>query len=368
MYKRLFTLLSFIICAFIFSFSAYAIDVSAKGAVLIECDSNDIVYSKNANMRLPMASTTKIMTALVAIENCDDLEKIIKIPRCATGIEGSSIYLHEDEELTISDLLYALMLESANDSAVALAYATCGDLDKFVDLMNEKASELGLENTHFTNPHGLDNDEHYTTAYELGIIASYAMNNPVFSEIVSTYKRTIPLNNGEGTRVLVNHNRLLRSYQGAIGIKTGFTKKCGRCLVSCAEVDGARFVCVTLNAPNDWNDHKEMLDYGFSKYESVRLADVGDYVLSLDLINGVKSNVLCSNFEPLRITLEKENINISARVEYDRLLFAPINQNDVVGRIVFYNNDKEIGSLKLYALETVKNINYKKSLFERLFG
>ena len=260
-------------------------NVSAKGAVLIEADSGTVVFEKNKDLVLPMASTTKIMTAIVAIENCS-LDEKFTIPLEATNIEGSSIYLKEGEILSCKELLYALMLESANDSAVALAYATCDSLEAFVSLMNEKANDLGLSSTHFTNPHGLDDDEHYTTPYELGIIATYAMKNPVFREIVGTYKTTIPLNNGEGTRVLVNHNKLLRSFEGVNGIKTGFTKKSGRCLVSSAEVDGVSMICVTLNAPNDWQNHKNMLEYGFSKYECIDLADSGYYILEIDVING----------------------------------------------------------------------------------
>lgn len=367
MRKRLCFAIFLVVSLVFLSFDSYAIDVSAKGAVLIDAENQNIVYQKNADTVLPMASTTKIMTAILVIENCD-LNSVIKIPKEACGIEGSSIYLQEGEKLTISDLLYALLLESANDASVALAYATCGELDGFVSLMNEKAYELGLENTHFTNPHGLDDSEHYTTALDLAKIAAYALKNPVFSEICSTYKHLIPLNNGDGTRVLINHNKLLRLYDGACGVKTGFTKKCGRCLVSCAEVDGVKLVAVTLNAPNDWNDHKKMLDYGFSRLKSVTLCEGGDYTVLLNVINGTKDSILSANYDTFKITLENDNINITAKTEYDRLLSAPVKQNDIVGRIVFYNNDEEIGSVPLYALESVNNIEYNKSIWERIFG
>ncbi|MBQ7760573.1 MAG: D-alanyl-D-alanine carboxypeptidase [Clostridia bacterium] len=372
MYKKLcFALfcvfLSLSLCPCLLATDLESEDISAKGAVLIETESNTVVFEKNKDLVLPMASTTKIMTAIVAIENCS-LDDIVTIPFEATNIEGSSIYLQQGERLSVRELLYALLLESANDSAVALAYATCGSLEDFVDLMNEKATQLGLESTHFTNPHGLDDEEHHTTAYELGLLSCYAMKNPIFREIVSTYKTTIPLNNGEGTRVLVNHNKLLRSFEGANGIKTGFTKKCGRCLVSSAEVDGVNMICVTLNAPNDWQDHKNMLEYGFSKYECIDLADSGDYVLELDVINGQKSTALVTNHDKLSVVLPKDSIDISARLEINRLLCAPVNQGDYVGRVVFYNSDKEIGILPLYALENVKDIRYKKSIFERIFG
>ncbi len=362
----LYFLLAFLVIFCSFFYVSHSLDISGKSAVLIEAESGEIVYEKNANIRLPMASTTKIMTAIIAIEN-NNLDDSLKIPKCAVGIEGSSIYLNEGEELTVRELLYALLLESANDSSVALAYKTCGDVSKFADLMNQKASELGLENTHFTNPHGLDDKEHYTTASDLAKITAYAMKNPIFAEIASTYKMNIPLNNGEGTRVLVNHNKLLRSYEGAIGVKTGFTKRSGRCFVSCAERDGVKLICVTLNAPNDWRDHATMLDYGFERYESVNLADTGDYLLELNVINGRKSTVLATNFEPLRVTLKKGTHNISARVEYNRLLSAPIYEGQELGEIVFYNNDEKIGATKLIALENIKDIQYK-NFFERLFG
>ena len=366
MHKKIYVFFLLFAAVFLLSFTSYTIDVSAKGAVLIEMQSGDIVYGKNESLRLPMASTTKIMTAIVVIENAN-LDTNVIIEPCMTNIEGSSIYLHEGEHLTVSDLLYALLLESANDASVALAYTVGGSIDGFARMMNDKASELGLSNTHFTNPHGLDDCEHYTTPYELGLIALYAMQNPEFANIVSTYKKEIPLNNGEGTRVLVNHNKLLRAYDGAIGIKTGFTKKCGRCLVSCAQRNGVKLICVTLNAPNDWNDHKNMLDLGFDKYTSINLIDNIGYTVKLNSIGGNKESFLAKSDESLNVTLEKDNINISAAFEANRLISAPVSVGDIVGRIVFYNNNIEIASVPIKAIENVKAIKFKKSIFERIF-
>lgn len=347
--------------------SCYAIDVSAKSAVIVEASSQKTIYGKEENVRMPMASTTKIMTAIVAIENCS-LEKEVVITKESVGIEGSSVYLHEGERLTMEQLLYALLLSSANDAATAIAYEVGGDISSFVDMMNQKAVEIGLKDTHFDNPHGLDSENHYTTASDLAKLACYAMENPVFYDMVSTYKKTIPLNGGEGTRVLINHNKMLKMYDGAVGVKTGFTKKSGRCLVSCAEVDGVRMICVTLNAPNDWNDHRRLLDYGFSQYESISLAEAGDYVLSLDVINGKKDKILCSNTSPLRITLEKNNSDITARTEINRYLCAPVKAGECVGKIVFSSNGAEIGSLDIFALEGTDTIKYKKSFIERIFS
>ena len=362
---RFFTIIFFSILLCL-CLSTSVIAISAKHAYICEFDTGCPVFASNENARVSMASTTKIMTAIVAIENYP-LSKTIKIPKEAVGIEGYSIYLQEGECLTFEDLLYALLLESANDSAVAIAISVSGSVDSFVELMNNKASELGLSDTHFSNPHGLDDENHYTTAKELAIIATYAMKNPLFAEIVSTYKRVIRLGDN-GSRVLINHNKLLRSFDGTLGIKTGFTKKSGRCLVSCAERDGVKLVCVTINAPSDWSDHKELLELGFSKFENIKLANAGDYILSLDVINGKKSSILCTNFDNLNITLPKSSLSISAHLESNRLLSAPIKQGDYVGKIVYKNYNEEIASLNLYALEGIKEINYKKSLFERIFN
>ena len=366
MLKKIIFLCTLLLLAFSFATYSYALETSAKSAVLIECESGDIVYSKNASSRVPMASTTKIMTAIVAIEN-GDLDKSIIIPKEAVGIEGSSIYLKENERLTLSELLYALLLESANDAATAIAIEIGGNVEDFSKMMNCKAAELDLENTHFCNPHGLDDEMHYTTAYDLAILARYAMQLPQFYEIVSSVKETIPLSD-DGKRLLVNHNKLLKNYEGAIGVKTGFTKKSGRCLVSCAERNGVRLIAVTLNAPNDWNDHKSMLDYGFEQYERIHLANAGDYTISLKCINGQKSDVLCTNFSALDVTLKKEKVDgLSAVFESERFVFAPIKQGTRVGRIVYYLDKQEIATLDICTLESVKNIKYKKSIFERIF-
>ena len=198
--------------------------VSARGAVLMEAESGDVVFGQNENARLPMASTTKIMTALVALEQLP-LDTVVTVTRESVGVEGSSIYLVEGEVLTLEQLLYALLLESANDAAAAIAVAVAGSVEDFAVLMNEKAAELGLADTHFVNPHGLDHEDHYTTARELALIAKEALNNPAFREICSSRRKTIPLHGDEGVRVLINHNKLLTSYEGCIGVKTGFTTK-----------------------------------------------------------------------------------------------------------------------------------------------
>ena len=227
--------------------------LSAESAILIEASTGDVVMEKNCDTRLPMASTTKIMTALTALSIASP-ETPIVTDAAAVGVEGSSIYLTEGETLTLEQMLYALMLESANDAAEAIAIGLCKSKEAFADEMNRIADEMGLTDTHFVNPHGLDDEEHYTTARELSTIALHAMQNELFRTIVSTRKTTIPHSGEDAERLLVNHNKLLRIYEDCIGVKTGFTKRSGRCLVSAAERDGVELIAVTLNAPNDWDE------------------------------------------------------------------------------------------------------------------
>ena len=259
-----------IIATLIFSlFTIYAysaqkteVRVSAKACALYNPQNCEFLYTKNENARLSMASTTKIMTAIVAIESVD-LSKMVTVDDRAIGIEGSSIYLKSGEEISVHALLYALLLRSANDAAAALAYDISGSIEAFSSLMNDKCTELGLSDTHFENPHGLDAQNHYTSAHDLAIISAYAISNPTFKEICST--RKIKIDSSLESRILINHNKLLSLYDGCIGIKTGYTKKSGRSLASAAEKDGNTLICVTINAPDDWNDHKKLFDFGFSQ-------------------------------------------------------------------------------------------------------
>lgn len=222
--------------------------VSARAAVVIDADTGKTLFEQNADSRLPMASTTKIMTALVALGE-GDLDRVYTVKPEYAAVEGSSMYLKAGETLSLQDTLYGLMLASGNDAAVAIA-GECGGMTAFVGKMNAKAAELGLTDTHFDNPNGLPSDTHYTTAHELAKITAAALKDPVFRQIVSTKSCTV------SGHALSNHNRLLSMYDGAIGVKTGFTRAAGRCLVSAAERSGRTIIAVTLNDPNDWNDHR----------------------------------------------------------------------------------------------------------------
>ncbi len=248
--------------------------LSARSAVLMDAASGRLLYEKNGFERLPMASTTKIMTAVLAIENCS-MADVVTVSPVASGVEGSSIWLAAGEQLTVEQLLYGLMLNSGNDAAVALAEHTAGSVDAFVALMNAQAKELGMYNTGFETPNGLDGDGHYTTAYDMAVLARHAMTLPKFREIAGTKQKNIPWSGHEWDRSLKNHNKLLWQYEGCTGVKTGFTKKAGRCLVSSALRDGRELVAVTLNAPDDWQDHARLLDYGFGDYETAALTKAG---------------------------------------------------------------------------------------------
>lgn len=344
--------------------------VSAQSAVLINGDTGEVLFRQNENVRLPMASTTKIMTALVAVEALP-LHTMVKISAECVGIEGSSIYLTEGELLSLEDLLYALMLESANDAAIAIAVAVAGSVEAFAERMNEKALALGLSESHFTNPHGLDDEAHYTTAYELALIAKAALSHDELKAIMSTQRRTIPMKDGSGVRLLLNHNKLLRSYEGAIGVKTGFTKKSGRCLVSAACRDGLTLIAVTINDGNDWRDHTAMLDYGFSLYDTVELCPAGAYEAPLWVINGTSEYVVVKNTDSLTMALPKDRGDLRCVVEIPRFTYAPVKKGQVVGRLVFYEENPdgsqtELAEVPLYAQFEAASVIYKKSLLEKI--
>ena len=234
----------------------------ASAYAVIDVDSKEIIMSENADEPLPIASTTKILTALTVIENVFDLDEEVTIPVAACGIEGSSIYLTPGERLSYRDLLYGLMLRSGNDAAVALAVLTGGSVDSFVKLMNETARKYGAVNSNFANPHGLDDEKHKVTARDLALISAYAMDNDTFKEIVSAkYYKT----SGDIVRYMKNKNKMLFNYEGADGVKTGYTKKSGRCLVASAERNGRRFVSVVINRYNMWQDSENLLNKAFEQ-------------------------------------------------------------------------------------------------------
>lgn len=341
------------------------IAVSAEAAVLMETSTGQIIYAHNRDERLPMASTTKIMTALVAIENRAP-SMPVTVDSNAVGLEGSSVYLRAGEVLTLEDLLYALMLESANDAAAAIAYAIGGGISEFAAMMNEKAVSLGLTNTHFTNPHGLDDPEHYTTATDLARLTAYALHNPDFARIVSTYRHTIPMQDGDGVRILVNHNRLLKQYADIIGVKTGFTRKSGRCLVTAAKQNGVALVAVTLNAPDDWHDHRKMLDYGFTRFSEVILAEKGSFVCEIPCVGASEGFAAICNTDRLTAVL-RDHPTVTHVIEAPHILFAPIQAGEILGTVRFYADGCEVASLPLFACADIPLSAKKPGFLERIW-
>lgn len=311
-----------------------AVGVSASSAILTEAQSGDTVFEKDAYTRRWPASTTKIMTGYIALRYLD-MNTVIKTDPAAVGVEGSSVYLKAGEMLTAEELVYALLLESANDAAAAIAYAVSGSIESFAELMNSECAALGLSDTHFTNPHGLHDSGHYTTAHDLSVITAAALRTDGFAQIVGTGKITFD-EPGGGHRTFVNHNRLLYLYNGACGVKTGFTKASGRCLVSCACRNGVTLIAVTLNAPDDWNDHRAMLDYGFSLYESVSLCSAGEYSFSIP-VRGCGQNIVirAENTDGVSAVFRRGGAGCRVSFEMPEYLTAPVKYGDTAGYAVF---------------------------------
>lgn len=292
-----------------------------------------------------MASTTKIATCITAIEN-GNLSDVATVSKNADNTEGSSVWLETGEMMSLENLLYGLMLSSGNDAAVAIAEHISGNTEEFSKLMNEVAFKAGAKNTNFTNPSGLDIENHYTTAEDLAKITAYALNNSKFREIVSTKEKNIPWQGHEWDRKLKNHNKLLSMYDGCDGVKTGFTKKSGRCLVSTALRNGIRLIAVTLKAPDDWNDHVKMLDYGFSLLSTCRVTEKGREHGSISVLNGIKPKIKCiseNDYTIPKLFNDKIDINnvIATSVE------APVKEGSVIGYTDVTLNGKKIKRINL---------------------
>ncbi len=270
--------------------AAEVFTASAKAAVLIELKTGTVLYAQNETLPLPMASTTKVMTALMVLEY-GRLDEVVTTSRNAFGVPGTSIYLSLGEKLTLEQMFYGLMLASGNDAAVAIAEHIGGSVDAFCKRMTERAAELGCRNTVFKTPHGLPNSAHHTTAYDLALIAREAMKYPLFRKIVSTQRATIPWEERSYNRILNNKNRLLSSYEGATGIKTGYTRAAGRCLVFGAERNGLEVVGVVLNCPNWFDEAAKVMDYGFANYRYALMLADGDQVRAVPVTGGEKKEV-----------------------------------------------------------------------------
>ncbi len=308
----------------------------ARASALYNPDTKSFLYQHNPDQRLPMASTTKIITALIAIETLDP-DEVIVVPKEAVGVEGSSLYLKENDELTVKDLIYAVLLQSANDAATALALRISGSVSAFADVMTARALEIGANDTRFQNPHGLDAEEHYTTAHDLSLIAAEALNNETFRKISGTYKYSFRI--GESTRTVVNHNKLLKCYEGCIGVKTGYTKRCGRCLVSAAEKDGVILVAVTLDDPDDWADHKNMLDYGFEQLERIDIDTVLTIPDSLPTISADGARVKIAPATESIVKRIDETVDCS--LDLPTYIAKDVKRGDKLGKVTLKIGERE---------------------------
>ena len=335
--------------------------VSARRAYVLDAVSGRVLYEKNADEQSLIASTTKIMTALIVCEQCNVLDRM-RIPKEAVGIEGSSMYLKEGEVLTLQELLYGLMLSSGNDAAVALAIYCGGTVEGFAELMNDKAHILGMQDTHFENPNGLDSPGHYSTARDLAKLAAYAMENPIFYKTVSAKSVTV------GERYLTNHNKLLWRVDGADGVKTGFTKAAGRILVSSATRNGRRIVAVTIDDPDDWQDHAALLEEGFARYSVQRLLSKGDCVGTVEVVGGETCRVEVIAAEDFDYAIAPEERHVLA-LPGSGFVYAPAVEGADAGFVYVLIEGKAVGKVPVVYGQTVEQTKTEeKSFWQKLFG
>lgn len=340
---------------------AESINIPAKAMCVMEASTGRVLYEKNPSEIMPMASTTKIMTAITAIENCPDLDKKFEISPKAVGVSGTSIYLRKGEVMSTRDLLYGLMLVSGNDASVAIAEHVSANTKNFVDCMNKTARKIGAFDTHFDNTHGLDSKTHYTSAYDLARITSYALKNSTFKEIVSTKNTKIETEGGK-TRYLRNKNKLLFSLDGCIGVKTGFTNDAGRCLVSACERNGMTVVSVVLNCGPMFEESKALLEKAFREYRLVDLTTLCEIPNSLPVRDGRESVVdIAREGNYLYPLKEGEEKRIKCQINIEQSLLAPIEKRQQVGEVkIFIDNDLHFVQ-KIYTINSIRS----KSIFAK---
>ncbi len=340
--------------------TSYGVTSSAKGMCVLDKESKRVLYSKNMDTKLPMASTTKVVTLITVLQNCNDLEEEIQVADESIGVEGTSIYLRKGEIIKVKDLLYGLMLRSGNDSATALAIHVGGSISGFADMMNELANEVGAKNSHFSNPHGLDDPNHYTTAYDLALITCYALNNPIFKEIVSTKSHVIEETNMSEKRYLTNKNKLLSTLEGCCGVKTGYTSKAGRCLVSACERDNRTSVAVVLNCGPMFEESTKMLDSSFVDYEYKKIIDKDKEIYNEYIIDEVegKLNLYAGEdfYYPL-LDSEQEKLKIQYSVNLD-----DAKSGDEVGEINIMLDNRLLKTIKLYTMNKIDKLIDSKTL------
>ena len=335
--------------------------ISAKKAIVVDAQTGRVLYAQGENDRALIASTTKIMTALIICEQCNVLDRV-KIPKEAVGIEGSSMYLQEGEVLTLQELLYGLMLRSGNDAAVALAIYCGGTVEGFAQLMNDKAHRLGMENTHFSNPNGLDAPDHYSTARDMAVLAAYAMENPIFRQTVSTKSVTI------GNRVIQNHNKLLWRVEGADGVKTGFTNAAGRILVSSTTREGRRIIVVTMDDPNDWLDHEKLIEDAFSAFTVKTLVTKGEVLGTVEVAGGEAGVVELLADESFDFALRADE-KVAFYLPAPGFVYAPVVEGAQAGFAHVMVDGAPVGEVPLVYGQTIERTEEKKlTLLQRFLN
>lgn len=367
--KRIFSTFVTFLLAFVAIFAyntheakAVDVDISASSAVLLEAKTGRVLYEKNAHEKMPMASTTKIMTAIVALE-CGDVNDTVVVSQNASGVEGSSIWLSVGEKMTLSDMLFGLMLASGNDAAVAIAEHVGGSVEGFVALMNKKAQEIGAYNTNFVNPNGLPAENHYTTAYDLALISAYAMQNDYFCEIVKTQYKTLPWEGHEWNRVVKNKNKILWSYEGGNGVKTGYTKEAGKCLSAAAMRGSMQLVSVVLNAPDMFNDCIKILDHGFENFENRVIMQSGEYVGDVAVEDGMEETVPLYTDQDICYPLtEEEFAQLQKRVTIEETVTAPVEKGQQLGTVDLWLGENRLFSVALKAPRRIGENSYQFNL------
>lgn len=349
-------------------------EVSAQSAVVLTADTGAVLFEKDGHTPRPVASTTKIMTALLALEAAQEQgDPLVDITQEMVAVEGSSMGLQAGDSISLTGLAAGMLLASGNDAANAAALYLDGSLESFAARMNQRAAALGMEDTHFVTPSGLDGEDaqglaHLSTAYDMALLARAALEDQAFRQLCSSPSLAVEFAEPVKRVTYTNHNKLLAQYQGCVGVKTGFTKEAGRCLVSAAERDGALLIAVTLNAPNDWQDHTALLDYGFSQVEPYQLAG-GDVRLTVPVVGSPEEAVSLRGSNGGEVTLPLgQGAQVERVVRVPKFLYAPVEAGEQVGEICWYLEGQLLGSAPLTAAGAAPLQEKAPSLWERLFG
>ena len=349
-------------------------EVSAQSAVVLTADTGTVLFEKDGHTPRPVASTTKIMTALLALEAAQEQgDPLVDITQEMVAVEGSSMGLQAGDSISLTGLAAGMLLASGNDAANAAALYLDGSLESFAARMNQRTAALGMEDTHFVTPSGLDGEDaqglgHLSTAYDMALLARAALENQAFRQLCSSPSLAVEFAEPVKRVTYTNHNKLLAQYQGCVGVKTGFTKEAGRCLVSAAERDGALLIAVTLNAPNDWEDHTALLDYGFSQVEPYQLAG-GDVRLTVPVVGSPVEAVSLRGSNGGEVTLPLgQGAQVERVVRVPKFLYAPVEAGEQVGEICWYLEGQLLGSAPLTAAGAAPLQEKAPSLWERLFG